>query len=294
MIFDAFGRLALGQVKQDFGATTVFLTGVSANAQLGQLGHPTTGPQLTGVSGAGSAGNFLGGSTSTGGTPIGALLTITLGTPLSTGGGNIKIDKTLTGAAGTGTAGVEGHEVDAILSGVSAFGAVGGLGNAKFIPVTGVGAVSGLGTISVTATNFTFIGVAAVGQVGTIVVQTSGFSLVGVSGAGQAGTFNAGPYSGATVVSGGGGGAKPKAKMGLEPVKKLPPTKPEPIAPAPTYVLPRFAPRPKPVAAPAIRTPFEREPNVQPLDLMAMKRQIQEAQDETDIKAVLEFLDALD
>lgn len=291
MIFDAFGRLALGQVKQDFGTGKGFLTGVSGSAQIGQLGHPTSGPQLTGVSGAGSVGAFSGGSTSTGGTPIGALLTITLGVPLTSGGGDKIVAKTLTGVAGTGTAGVEGREVDALLNGVTAFGQIGGLGNAKFIPVLGVGATSGLGTVAVAASNFAFFGVEATGQVGTIGVNVDGFTFSGVEGLGRAGTFNtADSGSGSTVISGGGGGKK--GKTGLEPIAKRPPQKPEPVR-LPTYVVPNFKPKPQ-VSPPLAPSPFERPTASAPLDLMAMQKEIQAAQDEADIKSVLEYLDSLD
>jgi hypothetical protein len=56
MIFDAFGRLALGQVEQSFVADTSFLTGVSAAGSVGSMRPAISPSTMMGVGAAGSAG----------------------------------------------------------------------------------------------------------------------------------------------------------------------------------------------------------------------------------------------
>jgi len=289
MIFDAFGRLALGQVTQNFGTATIHLGGVSASALVGVLGK-STGPQLSGISGSGSASGFTGGTTTTSGTPIGALLTITIGTTVTAGDGDKLVEPFPAGVAGTGARGVPFGSVAANLFGVQGFGVAGSLGNVRTPTVTGVAGASQLGTLTPTVTSFNFVGVEADGGAGSIIAQDAGLTLGGVAATGQAGTFNDGPYAGTIVVSGGGG---KRPKTGLEPVKKVPQAPPEPVK-IPTYVMPKFAPKLAPRAPQPVRTPFERAPDAMPLDLMKMKQEIQAAQDEADIKAVLAFLDTVD
>ena len=148
--------------------------------------------------------------------------------------------------------------------------------------VTGVTGAAQLGTLTPTVTGFTFGGVEGDTAIGTVGFLPGGQAL-GVSADGLAGTI--------TIVISGGGGKR--IKTGLEPVKKSPPLAPEPVR-IPTYVLPKFAPKPAPRMPQPVRTPFERAPDAQPLDLMKMKQEIQAAQDEADIKAVLAFLDSTD
>ena len=169
------------------------------------------------------------------------------------------------------------------MGGVQGFGSAGALGNTRANTVSGVAGAAQLGTLAPTVTSFNFVGVEGDTALGNL-AGIPGFTLIGVAGSAQLGALT-------VVISGSGGGKK--QKTGLEPVKKLPQAPPEPVK-IPTYVMPKFAPKLAPRAPQPVLTPFERAPDVQPLDLMKMKQEIQAAQDEADIKAVLAFLDTVD
>ena len=121
MIFDAFGRLALGQIQQDYTTATIHLGGVSASATAGVIGK-SVGPQLAGISGSASASGFTGGSTTINGTPVGALLAITVGVTTTAGNGDKLVEPFPVGVTATGTAGLTFGNVFANLSGAQAFG----------------------------------------------------------------------------------------------------------------------------------------------------------------------------
>lgn len=256
MIFDAFGRLALGQVEQSFAIANGFLTGVSATASIGSI-KPSVSNSVMGVGASGTVG----------------IITVT---------GAIR---GLFGVSATGHAGTILTPENDVLTGVSGTGSAGIVVAA--LQVTTINGVQGTGSAGVVMTQSTTKMLTGVGGTASAgIISTTSFSdvIFGVSATGSAGRM-------VTTVSGGGGGKKPKT--GLEPIAKRPPAPPVPVK-LPTYVLPNFKPKaPQPLPELA-RTPFERSPGIAPLDLMGMRQQIQSAQDEADIKAVLAFLDDLD
>lgn len=256
MIFDAFGRLALGQVEQNFAIANAFLTGRGATGSVGSI-KPAISNFPAGVAGAGSAGSV---------TVSGALLSIH-------------------GVSATGHVGIILTPDNDALTGVSGTGSAGAISTAlNILTINGVQATGSAGVITTQSTTKVLTGVSGIGSAGIVSTAIQFQGIVGVRGTGSAGRM-------VTTVSGGGGGKKPKT--GLEPIAKRPPITPTPVK-LPTYVLPNFKPKaPQPSAALA-RTPFERSPGIAPLDLMGMRQQIQSAQDEADIKAVLAFLDDLD
>lgn len=256
MFFDAFGRLALGQVKQDYTTATTFLTGRSATGSAGSIKSVVTQSPM-GVGASGTVGIIA----------VTGAISGLVGVSASGHAGIILTPDldVLTGVSGTGSAGVTSTEIDAQ-------------------GITGVQATGSAGIILTMSSAKILTGVSAVGSAGIVSTGVQAQAIVGVSATGSAGQMT-------TMVSGGGGGKKPK--MGLEPVAKRPPAPPIPVK-LPTYVVPNFKPKaPQPLPELA-RTPFERSPGIAPLDLMGMRQQIQSAQDEADIKAVLAFLDDLD
>lgn len=256
MIFDAFGRLALGQVEQSFAFATSHLTGLGATGSAGSI-KPAVSVSTTGVSGTGSVGT------------------------IAISGASLSIH----GVSATGHAGTILTPDNDALAGVSGTGSAGTISAAVYVlTINGVQATGSAGVITTQSTTKVLTGVSGIGSAGIVSTAIQFQGIVGVSATGSAGKIT-------TTVSGGGGGKKPKT--GLEPIAKRPPITPTPVK-LPTYVLPNFKPKaPQPLPELA-RTPFERSPGIAPLDLMGMRQQIQSAQDEADIKAVLAFLDDLD
>lgn len=256
MIFDAFGRLALGQVEQSFAFATSHLTGLGATGSTGSI-KPVISNLVMGVGANGAIGSI---------TITGAI-------------------RGLVGVSATGHAGTILTPENDVVPGVSGTGSAGTISAAVYaLTINGVQATGSAGIVTTQSTTKVITGVGATGSAGIVTTLSFSDVIVGVRGTGSAGKIT-------TTVSGGGGGKKPK--MGLEPIAKRPPAPPIPVK-LPTYVLPNFKPKvPQPSVALA-RTPFERSPGIAPLDLMGMRQQIQSAQDEADIKAVLAFLDDLD
>lgn len=255
MIFDAFGRLALGQVEQNFAIANGFMTGTGCTASVGSI-KPAVSDSLVGVKG-----------------------TSHVGTIAVTGA-----SRSLVGVSATGDAGVILTPDNDAVTGVSGTGSAGTVSTALTVLTIPVQGASSVGIIVGQSTSQMLGGVSATGSAGIVVTTSFSNVIVGVRSTASAGKIT-------TTVSGGGGGKKPK--MGMEPVAKRPPIAPIPVK-LPTYVVPNFKPK-APLPLPELaRTPFERSPGIAPLDLTGMRQQIQSAQDEADIKAVLAFLDDLD
>lgn len=252
--FDAIGRLAIGQPEQNYTVGTGHLAGVGGAGSVGAV-KPTVSNGLLGDVGTGSVGIIV--------------TNATLG---------------FHGVGATGRAGIILTPENDVVPGVSGTGSAGTVSTAlRVLTINGVQAIGSAGVVMTQSTTKVLTGVSAVGSAGIISTALQFQGIVGAHGTGGAGRIT-------ITVSGGGG---KKIKTGLEPIAKRPPAPPVEIK-IPTYVVPNFKPKASPALPPAVLTPFERSPGIAPLDLTGMRQQIQAAQDEADIKAVLAFLDDLD
>lgn len=257
---DALGRLALGQIEQNFALDTTFITGVGGTASAGSV-KPVVSNLIMGV---GVPGPFGGGG--------------------SAGSVTEDIAVGMHGVGATTHAGIILTPDNDVVPGVSGTGSAGTISTALHVlTINGVQGAGSAGIVRGQSTSKMLTGVSATGSAGIISTALQFQGIVGVRGTGSAGRIT-------ITVSGGGG---KKIKTGLEPITKRPPAPPIEIK-IPTYVVPNFKPKAAPALPPAVLTPFERSPGIAPLDLTGMRQQIQAAQDEADIKAVLAFLDDLD
>lgn len=266
MIFDALGRLALGQVQQDYTFASRNLTGVAATGAAGLIGRLVV-PALQGVAAVGDVGSFT--------SPI--------------------ITRVVPGVSGAGAVGLMTPADAKSLLGVSGTGSAGLIGRRIIVTVNGVQGAGIAGTVMTNSTTPAIVGVSATGYAGNMLQSVVGEAFLGAAGIGYAGQIK-------PVFSGGGdssshGDASPKRrrrrKTGMEPVRKLPPA----VLAAeekPKLPLPPWRDR-VPALVPKVMPDDLFDPGARlPKSMLALQDEIYTAQDISDINDVLALLEAID
>lgn len=253
MMFDAFGRFALGQISPpNIRGATINLTGVSG-VGVAHFGTATVLKGLTGVAGIGTIG----------------ILRVTA-------------QKALTGVSGGGVAGtLRGSDTKGLV-GVAGTGVAHGLSGGPWVqkPLPGVAGVGVAGILFDSVFAF-ILGVSGGGVAGTVGLNPSGVPA-GVAGIGVAGILT-------VTISGGGGSAassgdgdrphRKRPRTGLEPIAKALPAKPQ--APKP-HPLPPDWMRRSPSIAPAALPIEETYPEIAQA-MPGIAHQIMDAHDVSDV-----------
>lgn len=272
--FDAVGRLALGQIRQDYTTASVNLTQAAGIGVAGGI-TPSPAAVLIGVSGAGIARSLVKANANA-----------------------------LTGVSGTGIARSLTPLVATTINGVSGTGVARALAMLDLLtlaPAVGIG-VAGIVTTSSTA--LTIMSAVGVGVAGQILGGPDG-ALARAVGIGIAGTIT-------VMLSGGGGGdtsrlvEQPKRrddriKTGLLPLERRPvapkPAPKKPLLP-PTFDAPPLAPEgqpPIPDVAPATLYAFDdiarQITEAESAHAVGLKQSEHDEQDIADVLAALEMLD---
>lgn len=296
MFFDAFGRLAFGQIQQSYTTTTANPPGVAGVGVAGVI-RGSDEKAVVGVAGVGVAGSI-------GASPAELII----------------------GVSGVGVAGTISDSESKTFSGVTGTGVAGSISGATMVfkPITGVAGIGVTGSMVPSGYTGTINGVSGIGSTGELVGPGVPFSgnTFGALAFGQISLPHGGrvyPVVGATVygvagigvagivVAGlsGGSGSSPgdadrprrrgkNERTGFEPVKKtskpkkpwrdddeleLPPAKPKPPRP------------PKPLPPEILGLTQTKFPDLAQVLLLRQMQDEQDAQDIADVLALLEMID---